>query len=121
MVTYASICFSMIELICNVWWLSYRLICNHFGWNETSVLGVEKKSRYHYYICTYKFQNGWNDMIIVMTKWLVHMLSFWLKWIESIGDWKEIKIRWLQMNHCEVNRLEIEYKRLWLDDRSICI
>jgi len=43
MVTYASIYFSMIELICYLWWLGYRLICNHFGWNETSVLGVERK------------------------------------------------------------------------------
>jgi len=119
MVTYTSICFSMIELIRYVRWLSYRLICNHFGWNETSVLGVQRKSRYHDYMCTYILQNGWNDMVIVMTEWWVHMQS-WLKWNQSTGDWKEIKVRWLQMNHCEVNRLGIEYKRFWLD-RPICI
>jgi len=73
MVTYVSICFSMIELICFVWLLIYRLQCNHFGWNETDVLGVERKSRYHGYIYTYKLHNDWNDMIIVMTEWSVHM------------------------------------------------
>jgi len=40
----------LIELMCYVWWLAYRLICNHYGWNETSVLGVERKPRYHGYI-----------------------------------------------------------------------
>jgi len=38
MVTYIFICFSMIELVCYVWCLSYGLICNYFGWNDTSVL-----------------------------------------------------------------------------------
>jgi len=33
--------------------ICYRLICNHFGWNETSVLAIERKSRYRGYICTY--------------------------------------------------------------------
>ena len=120
-VTYTSICFSVIELMCYVWWLSYRLLCNHFGWNETSTLGVERKSMYHGYICTYKLQNGWNDMIIIMTEWWVHMKSFWLKWDQSTGDWKKIKIWWFQIDHCEVNRLGIEYKRLWLNDKLICI
>jgi len=49
---YVSICFSMIELMFYVWWLSYRLICNHYGWNESSILRVERKSRYH---VTYTF------------------------------------------------------------------
>ena len=120
-VTYVSICFIMMELMCYMWWLSYRLICNHFGWNETSVMGIERKSRYHSYICTYKLQNGWDDMIIVMTEWWVYMQSFWLKWDKSIGDSKEIKVRWLQMGHCEVNEFGIEYEQLLLSVRLICI
>ena len=40
----------------NVWWLNYMFICNHFGWNETSILGIERKSRYHGYICLYMLQ-----------------------------------------------------------------
>jgi len=59
MVTYVSICFSMMKFMCYVWWLSYRLVCNHFGCNETSVLKIERKSRYHDYTCAYKLQNGW--------------------------------------------------------------
>jgi len=83
MVTYTSICFSMIELMWYVWWLSYMLICNHFGWNETNILKVEKKSRYHGYICTYKLKNGWDNMIIIMTEWWVYMQSFLLQWDQS--------------------------------------
>jgi len=41
-------------------------------------------------------------MIIVMIEWWVYIQSFWSKWDQSIGDWKEIKVRWLQMDHCEV-------------------
>jgi len=121
MVTYISISFSMIELMWYVWWLSYRLTCNHFGWNETSALRVERKSRYHGYTCTYKLQNGWNNMIIIMTKWWIYMQSFWLKWDQSTGNWKEIKVGWLQMDHCEVNGFGIEYERLWLNVKLICI
>jgi len=89
MVTYASIYFSTIELICYVWWLSYRLVCNHFGWNKISVLEIERKSRYHGYICTYKLPNGWSDMIMDMTEWWVHIESFWLKWKPCSVDWKK--------------------------------
>jgi len=31
-------------------------ICNHFGWNETNILGVERTPRYHDYIWIYMFQ-----------------------------------------------------------------
>jgi len=61
-----TICLSMIELLCYVWWLSYILICNHFGWNETIVLEVERKSRYHGYIYIYMLQYDWIDVLCVM-------------------------------------------------------
>ena len=107
MVTYVSICFSMMKLMCYVWWLSYRLVCNHFGWNETSILKIERKSRYHDYTCTY--------MIVVMIEWWMYLQSFWLKWNQSTGDWKEIKVRWLQMDHYETNEFGIKYESLWLN------
>jgi len=47
------------------------------------------------------------------------MQSFWLKWDQSTGNWKEIKVGWLQMDQRKVNRFGIEYKRL--NDRLICI
>jgi len=47
MVTYVSICFNIIKLMCYLWWLIYMLICNHLGWNETNVMRVERESRYH--------------------------------------------------------------------------
>jgi len=119
MVTYVSICFSMIELIWYGWWLSYRLICNRFGWNETSVLRVEM--RYYGYTCTYNLQNCWNYMIIVMTEWWIRMQSFWLKRDQNTGDWNEIKIRWLQMDYCEVNEFGIKYESLGLNVKLICI
>jgi len=53
MVIYVSICFNMMELICYVWWLIYRLVCNQYGWNETNVLGIERKPGYHGYIQLY--------------------------------------------------------------------
>ena len=53
------------------WWLIYRLVCNHFGWNETSVLGVERKPRYHGYICLYMLQY---DEIDVLCWWLIYRL-----------------------------------------------
>jgi len=43
----------------------YKVICNHFGWNETSVLGLESKSRYHGYICLYILQYDWIDVCYV--------------------------------------------------------
>jgi len=46
MVTYASIGFSIIKLnwyvMCDEWVIDS---CNHFSWNETSVLWVEKKNQ----------------------------------------------------------------------------
>ena len=30
-------------------------------------------------------------------------------------DWKEIKVRWLQMDHYEVNEFEMKYESLWLN------
>jgi len=68
MVTYVSIWFIMMKLMCYVWWLSYRLVCNHFGWNETSVLGVERKPRYHGYICLYMLQYDEIDVLCVMSE-----------------------------------------------------
>jgi len=43
----------LLELMCYVWWLIYKLVCNHYGWNETSVLEVERKPMYHGYINLY--------------------------------------------------------------------
>ena len=89
---------SLMKLMCYVWWLSYRLVCNHFGWNETSVLGVERKPRYHGYICLYMLQY---DEIDLYVWWLSYRLvcnSFWLKWNQCTEDWKEIKVPWLHMH-----------------------
>ena len=76
MVTYVFICFSMMKLMCycDDWVIdlyviiSYGLVCNHFGWNETSVLGVERKPRYHGYICLYLLQYDEIDVLCVMTE-----------------------------------------------------
>jgi len=43
-----------IEMICAM--LNYSFICNNFGWNENIVLEIERKSRYHGYICMYMLQ-----------------------------------------------------------------
>jgi len=69
MVTYVSICFSMMELMCYVWWLSYRLRCNHYGWNETSILEVERKSRY------------------TMVTYIYIYALVWLNWYGMCDDW----------------------------------
>jgi len=58
----------LMKLMCYVWWMSYRLVCNHFGWNETSVLGVERKPRYHGYIYLYMLQYNEIDVLCVMTE-----------------------------------------------------
>jgi len=58
----------LMKLMCYVWWLSYRLVCNHFGWNETSVLGVKRKPRYDGYICLYMLQYDEIDVLCVMTE-----------------------------------------------------
>ena len=106
--------------MCYVWWLSYRLVCNHYGWNETSVLGVERKSRYHDYTCTYKLQNGWIWLLLWLNDECICNHFDWNE-IRVLGierksrDWKEIKVRWLQMDHYEVNEFEIKYESLWLN------
>jgi len=46
----------------DMWWRSYMFIYNYFGWNETKVLEIEKKSTYHDYIRIYMLQYGWNEM-----------------------------------------------------------
>ena len=57
----------LMKLMCYLWWLIYRIVCNHYGWNETSVLGVERKPRYHGYIHLYA--------------------SVWLNWGGTCDDW----------------------------------
>jgi len=118
-VIYVSICFSMMELMCYAWWLIYRLVCNHYGWNETNVLGVERKPRYHGYIQLYA--------------------SVWLNWWGMCDDWVilsyviilvEMKpVYWgLKANQCTMvihapisfRMVEMIWLLLWLNDESIC-
>ena len=48
--------------------------------------------------------------------WMMNVFAIiWLKWNQSTGDWKEIKVRWLQMDHYEVNEFGIKYESLWLN------
>jgi len=61
-------CYFM-ELMCYVWWLIYKLVCNYYGWNETSVLGVERKPRYYGYIHLHglvwlNWCSIWDDWVI---------------------------------------------------------
>ena len=77
---YIYIWLCMIELI---WWLNYVFKCKNFGWNKTSVLGVEGKSRYHMHLydsvlnwydvwwLNYMFicnHFGWNETIVLGLK-----------------------------------------------------
>ena len=55
-----------IDVLC--WWLIYRLVCNHFGWNETSVLRVERKPMYHGYICLSMLLYDGIDVLCVMSE-----------------------------------------------------
>jgi len=117
MITYVFICFNMIELICYVWWLSYRLICNHYAWNETSVLEVERKSRYHGYICIY---------VLIELMYYVWWLSYRL--ICNYFGWNESSVIWIERNQGTVvtftpisfKMVEIIWLLLWLNDESIC-
>jgi len=120
MVTYVSICFSMMELMCYVWWLSYRLRCNHYGWNETSILEVERKSRYHGYIYIYICFS------VIELIWYVWWLSYRLicnhfGWSETSVLEVERKSRYhgyictYKLQNCW-NDMIIS----WLNDESIC-
>ena len=94
-----------------MWWLDYMFICNHFGWNETSVLRIERKLRYHGYICIYILQNNWiDDMICDMSEWWVQLKFIWLKWNQSTRDWKEIRVLGLHMNLCGMTAM----KSIWV-------
>jgi len=109
MVTYISICFS-IELIWCVMTELYVYI-NHFSWNETSALRIERKSRYHGYINIYALERlNWYDM------WYE-----WLKWNQITGYWNEIKVSdciwiyvvWLRLKWNQ--GIGIAYEFMWYD------
>jgi len=100
MVTHASICFNMIELLSYVWWLSYRLICNHFGWNETGVLGLKTNQGTMVTYAPISFK-------MVEMIWLLLWLND--EYICNHLDWNEIKV------------LEIERKSRYDDCKWIII
>jgi len=84
----------------DVWWLSYMFIRNHFGLNETRVLEIERKSRYHGYIVSIYFS-------MVELIWYVIWLND--ECICNSYDWNEIRI------------LGIEKKSRYRDCIWICV
>jgi len=95
----------------DMWWLNYMFLCNHFGWNETRVLRIKRKSRYHSYICIYVLQYGWNEMTCVCLN---------DEYICNSYDWNKIRVMriekksryWgLHMNLCAFEITEM--KSVW--------
>ena len=72
MVTYVFIYFNMICLMYYVWWLIYRLVCNLYGWNETSVRGL-KRNQDTMVTYIYMLQYDWIDVVCVMIELYAHM------------------------------------------------
>ena len=59
----------LMELMCYVWWLIYIIVCNHYGWNETSVLGVERKPMYYGYI--HLHASVWLNWCSICDGWVI--------------------------------------------------
>ena len=97
-VTYVSICSKMIELVCYVWWLSYRHIYNYYGWNEISVYWGLKRNQGT--IVTFA------SICFIMIGFMYFM--WWLSYSSYViilveikllyWDWKKIKVPWLHMH-----------------------
>ena len=99
----------------NVWWLNYMFMCNHFGWNETNVLEIERKSRYHGYICLYMLiELIW----CVMTELYVHINHFGWRIERKSRYHGYICIYMLQTNWidmiCHMSEWGVHMQFIWL-------
>jgi len=93
-------------------------ICNHFGWNKTGVLRIERKSRYHNYTCLYMLQ-CWIDMmcdnwiICSYVTILVEMKSVYQGLRGNQGTMVTYVFIWFRT-------IELIWYVIWVNDEYIC-
>jgi len=96
----------------DVWWLNYMFICNHFGWNETRVLGIKKN---HGTICIYMLHYDWIDMIC--DDWIkCSYVTILVEMKLECQDWKKIKVPMYLYASIWLNW----YDMWWLNYMFIC-